>query len=376
MKFMIPFAAAVLAVSADGAAGQDTPPVVEDTMASPAADTVNALAARLRDAFVDPDAGMRYAAMLESNLAQGTYEGLSGEALAKRLTRDLQSVQADGHLRLRALTSSEVSQAELLDIPPPTAAALPNLEHAGWIAPGIAFARFNLFPYEEADIAAVARFMADHAEARALIFDLRTHRGGGLAQIDAIFSWLHAEPQRLVSMAMRRSVEEAMMREAGIDPDGPPPPGPPSLKFTPGTPQEAIREHWSTPNGDPRLNDARVYLLTSPRTGSAAEHFAFAMKLSGRGTIIGSATDGANHFGGEEPLPGGLVVFVPFGRTFDPATGADWEGVGVQPDIAAPPEDALIVALAREGVALPQAKSLSDSVRPTGSMERRGNSAP
>lgn len=375
MKFFIPFAAAVLAVSAGGAAAQDSPQVGEDNMDAPAADTVQALAARLREAFVDPETGVRYAAMLEANLAGGVYAGLHGDALAKRLTRDLQAVQPDGHLRLRAAAPSEVSQAELPDIAPPAGAVLPNMEQAQWIAPGIAFVRFNLFPYEEADVAAAAQFMADHAAAKAMIFDIRTHRGGGLAQIDEIFAWLHAEPQRLVSMAMRRSVEEAMMREAGIEPGGPPPPGPPSLRFTSGTPQEAIREHWSAPNGDPRLHDTRIYLLTSPRTASAAEHFAFAMKLTGRGTIVGSATDGANHFGGEEPLPGGLVVFVPFGRTFDPATGVDWEGVGVQPDIAAPPEDALIVALTREGVALPQARELSDSVRPTGAMEQRELSA-
>ena len=41
-------------------------------------------------------------------------------------------------------------------------------------------------------------------------------------------------------------------------------------------------------------------------------------------------------------------LFVPSGRSVNPTTGGNWEGVGVQPDVALPADDdALRVALLR-----------------------------
>lgn len=125
------------------------------------------------------------------------------------------------------------------------------------------------------------------------------------------------------------------------------------------------------PNGDFRLRDAKVFLLTSESTNSAAEYFALAMKASGRATLVGSRTSGANHFGGMIPLPGGYAAFIPVGRTYDPATGKDWEGTGVSPDVDVPPEDALAWALQSLGISKAEAARLSASHAPSGSMKRR-----
>ena len=48
-------------------------------------------------------------------------------------------------------------------------------------------------------------------------------------------------------------------------------------------------------------------------------------------------------------IGGGLAVFLPVGRTIDPATGKDGEGTGIVPDIAAAPTLALQEALTRAG---------------------------
>ena len=138
-----------------------------------------------------------------------------------------------------------------------------------------------------------------------------------------------------------------------------------------GDPAMVTREHWATPNGDARLTQAKVYVLTSGASASAAEHFALAMKASGRGVLIGAPTGGANHFGRGEELGGGFTAFIPVGRTYDPATGKDWEGDGVQPDIAVPAAAALERALTELGIAPGEAKRLSDAHMPSWPMERR-----
>jgi C-terminal processing protease CtpA/Prc len=99
-----------------------------------------------------------------------------------------------------------------------------------------------------------------------------------------------------------------------------------------------------------RLRTAPIYYLTSRRTGSAAEHMALALKRTGRATLIGEPTAGANHFGLLKPF-GRFAAFVPFGRTYDPDTGRDWEGAGVAPDVRVHPDQALDEALKRAAAA-------------------------
>lgn len=332
-------------------------------VAAPAARAVaQELAEGLGRDFVFPETGARYAETLRHNAAAGAYDALSGTALAARLTADLQAVAPDGHVNVR-FPGQDVATAAPGAAPPPPPVKVPNLEAPRWLAPGIAFVRFNLMQSEPADAAAARRFMLDHLGARVLVIDLRTNNGGGLAEMDALFPFLFDRPTRLVTMATRRSVFE---RE-GAGPMG----DLPSLRAAEGDPAFVTREHWVTPDPEPGLRKARVYVLTSGRTASAAEHFSLAMKASGRATLVGEVTASANHFGYGLDLPNGFEAFVPVGRTYDPATGKDWEGTGVAPDIAVPAADALKTVLVREGLTEARAAQLSAEVAPAKSMERR-----
>jgi len=335
------------------------PPAAADEAEASANAVAERYALLLERDYVYPETGKRYAAAIRAAIAAGRYAPLSGAALAEALDADVNAVQPDGHLHVRPREGAA---------PPPDARTgkprgpKPPVEQAGWIAPGIAFIRFNLFPDDAAVTAAAAKFMADHAEAKAIIFDIRSHNGGGIEQMNVIFPWLFAEPTRLVTMATRASVDESGEGPLGED-EG--------LRLVAGDPGMVTREHWATPNGDARLRDAKIYVLTSGATGSAAEHFALAMKHTHRGTLVGSATGGANHFGRGEELGGGFRAFIPVGRTYDPLTGRDWEGDGVQPDIAVAPADALVRVLTDLGVEAGEAKRLSDAHKPQWPMERR-----
>lgn len=330
------------------------------------------LAARLESDFVYPGQGARYAAALRASAEAGTYDAIKGVELAKKLGEDLQAVAPDAHLGVayrRGLGASGGPQIVVRRPPEgagegPAAAREPVVvrfappaerEHAGWIAPGIAYIRFNLFSGEPEAVEAARAFMATHLDAKAIIFDLRTHFGGGLAEMDTIFPFLFAEPTRLVTMAARKSVDESGRSPIG---DGP------TLRLVEADPNFVTREHWTTPGKEKRLRKAKIYVLTSGLTASAAEHFALAFKHTKRGTLIGQTTYGAGHFGGDQDLGGGYSAFIPVGRSYDPVTGKDWEGGGVSPDIEVPAEDALIEALTREGVSRPEAAALSARVAP------------
>ncbi|MDB5443655.1 MAG: prolyl oligopeptidase [Phenylobacterium sp.] len=329
------------------------------------------IAALLEADYLEAEIGKAYAARMREQAARGAYDGLAGAALADRLTLDLLAVKDDMHLRVRfggpmmrpmsgPVIPGGSGPVRNTNLPPPAAPLLmraaPAIEQAGWIAPGIAYIRFNEFPSDPAVTEAVRVFLRDHVNAATLIFDLRTNRGGGPAQMDVIFPMLFSKPTRLVGMATRSG-------------KGRPGPAGPNLRTVEDAPG-SVKEYWATPDAASPLQRARVFVLTSPATGSAGEMFAAALKWSGRATLIGAPTAGANHFGSMEALGGGLTMFVPVGRTFNPADGKDWEGDGIAPDVAVAPEQALAVALVRAGLPEVQAASLAEQYRPNLPMTR------
>ncbi|SFK93330.1 S41 family peptidase [Lysobacter sp. cf310] len=323
------------------------------------APAIETLADKLATRFVDPAAGRRYADMLRSKLSAGEYAGIDdAKVLARRLTQDLQAVAADGHLRVdlapkvgdragpaaagpRRVVGPAASGA------PRQASALapidlPSVAETKWIADGVAYLRFNQFAGEPASVAAIRAFVQDHANAKAIIIDTRgLARGGGLAEMDALFPYLFAQETVLVEMSVAKNDGAAR---------GPSPFAGPTLRTVAGPAHLLVRQHLAIPDpAERRLNQAKVFYLTSKRTRSAGEHFALALQRTHRGVLIGERTAGANHFGGIEPIGAGLAAFIPVGRTYDPDTGKDWEGTGIVPDIEVPADQALAKALALAG---------------------------
>ena len=320
------------------------------------------LAAELELNFVYPEQAKRYSAMLRSNLATGRYDQGTRIELARKMTDDLQAVAKDGHLKVQ-LRGPERQRGA--GGPPP--GAPPLIQSAREIAPGVAYIRFTAFMGTDEEVAAVRKFMADNANAKSIIFDLRNHHGGGIAEMNEIFPYLYAEKTPLVVLELPRST---------FDRQGSP--------FGEGPTLEAAKDdrfvrttHYAIPNDTTSLRNAKVYLLTSNVTGSAAEHFSLAFKSTGRATLIGEATAGANHFGGPQPLNDNFAVWMPVGRTFDIKTGKDWEGTGVAPDIEVDPKLALVVALEQAGLSRDEAVRLDATEVPAEPVHRdRSKSRP
>lgn len=299
------------------------------------------LATQLESDFVIPAHARDYAAILRKNAAAGRYDKGTRGALAALLTGDLQAVHKDGHLRIRATAPEDRGGR------PPSMGA-PLIQAAKTIAPGIGYIRFTAFFGQAEEMDAIRAWLAANAGATTLIFDLRNHHGGGLDEQDLIFAQLYKERLPLVRMEMAKAI---------YDQHGAPTGDNPNLKFVAdGARVEAI--HYSAPDAASTLNDATVYVLTSNRTASAAEHFSLALKSTGRATLIGEATAGANHFGGPGEITDHFDVWMPVGRTSDVRTGKDWEGAGVAPDIVVDPKDALVVALEKAGLSRAEAVRL------------------
>lgn len=337
-----------LAAQTAGSAAVSTETTPEPFNTTIALEAVDVLATRLEQNFVFPAVGEAYAAMLRENLALGKYSQFpDAQTFADAVTSDLQAVQKDGHLKVHIVPPEERSgpggegeaDASAPAGPPPS---LNTISRSGWIGDGVAYIRFESFFGTDATMAALRAFIDEHRGAKSLIIDIRTHRGGGLDEMDLLFPHLFSKSTSLLAMDTRASVIE---NGGGLPPRD-------TLHHV-AAPDGIVRhEHVVMPARDGAFQDTKVYLVTAKRTASAAEHLALALKRTGRATLIGETTRGAGNFGGMEPLDAGFTyaAFIPFGRTFDPDTDQGWDGIGIEPHIAVPADRALDEALRLAGV--------------------------
>lgn len=286
----------------------------------------NEFAAILEKDYYSPAIGARYAQLLRRNAAAGVYDRIGDPVdLGDKMTEDLQAVNKDAHLAvfLRGYgpAMKAEAKAKAAGTPPPRPEALSG---AKWIADGVAYISINFMPQHEAALSQMRRFMEEHAGARALIIDVRECTGGGIQLTNEIFPYLYGRPTTLVRMDERASGGPSAMTfgnsKTVFERKGP--------KGIKRTDQVAVPHPT-----EKRLFDAKVYVLTSPKTVSAGEHLAFALQQSGRATVIGEKTTGAGNFGSFRPFAKRFMAFIPVGRTYDPKTGKSWEGVGVIPNV-------------------------------------------
>ncbi len=148
----------------------------------------------------------------------------------------------------------------------------------------------------------------------ALIFDLRKNGGGSPKMIQLISSYLFGqEPIHLSGFYWR--------------------------------PTDTYTQNWTLPYvPGKRSPDTDVYILTSSDTFSAAEEFSYNLKHLNRATIIGEITGGGAHPGGPKAINDRFTVWLPTGRSTNPITHTNWEGVGVIPHIEVSADQALGVA--------------------------------
>ena len=306
------------------------------------------LAAALEENYVFPKYGVQYAQYLRSIAQKDDYLRATDEEFAKTVTAGLQDIRKDNHLRLMAPSPEGEASVPITPLD-----FSKSIEAAETLVPGVAYIRFNLFPGDESTLSRLDAFIEQNKGAQTLIVDLRGHRGGGLAELDLLFSDLTTEETVLLVMDTRESVDKA-----GESPlaDGP------TLRRAPAPEGVVRREHIAVPANAPRLADTKVYVLVSGFTVSAAEHAALAFQRLGRAVVIGEATRGGAHFGKTVLLGHDFTAFVPVGRTFNPDTGEDWEGVGVTPDKKVSAKDALMKALMLDGFSEAEAAALNARV--------------
>ncbi len=314
-----------LLVAASSASSQATQTAPAPPGATSPASTFDAAAQRgiveklseaLRDRYVFPDVGERAATRISAALAASEYDGLADRtAFIQRLSADVQAIARDKHLNIMVPGASP---------PPGGPAAMPRGEagvtRADKLAGGIGYIEVVGFPRPRAFKPVLDRAMSGLKGSRALIIDVRRNGGGSPETVAYLVSYL-VEPGRPINDIVSRV--------------------PRTKNFT--------RESQSSVPTPVSFAGVPVYVLTSKATFSGGEEFAYDVQALKRGTIVGEVTGGGANPTGPVDLGHGVMAQIPFGRAENPVTRTNWEGRGVQPDLAAPASDALKVALQKLG---------------------------
>ena len=285
-------------------------------------DIARAVAGQVRRRYVVPDLGEQGAAAIEQAAEAGTYDHLDGPSLVARLTDDLRAVISDRHLSVRwseepreaSATSDWDDPAFLADYWRCQDYVNQGIHRAERLPANVGLLVVESLDEPEGTGHVVEAALSFVGRCDALILDVRESNGGAPSGV-AFWISHFVEP-------LARKLVTVLDRSGAV-----------------------TSETWTTPYvRAPRFVDQPLYVLTSSRTPSGAEELAYGLQGIGRALVVGESTVGAANPVDQYVVDAHVLVRVPTGRVIHAATGGNWEGTGVTPDVPCPAEDALLVA--------------------------------
>jgi hypothetical protein len=280
---------------------------------------IEAVIANLNQFYVYPRVADTMAETLRAHEKKGDYNALSdGDEFAALVTRHLLEVSHDKHLSVfyHAFKFAADPPAPTFDQLTEDRKAMARdcgIRKVDILANNVGYLKFDFFSDPMAcgrNAAAAISFLAN---TDAVIFDVRDNSGGDPRMVAMMLTYLFDQPVHLNDFYDRSNNKTAEYW---------------TLRYVPGI----------------RLGRKPAYVLTSSRTFSGAEEFAYDLRNLKRATVVGETTGGAAHPVSPHQAGDHFTVFVPNARSVNPVTNKDWEGVGVIPDVAVNADDALEAA--------------------------------
>lgn len=329
MKRIVSAIAVLLVLGVFWLAFKPRPDVTVD--AAMRSETIDRLVAQLNDHYVFPDKARQMQALLRERQQQGSYDGIgNGYRLVQQLTADLHGVARDKHLKLWFAPGLDpigdtdrlapVSQQEwkqrtnFVKRFTMRRSASREVKQVSRLGAELGYLKISGFPPAFLMTGTFGAAMDELADTEGLVVDLRHNGGGDPASVALLISYFVDQRTRL---------NDIWDRDTGT-----------------------TTQQWTHDKLDGARYGGRkpVMILVGPRTASAGEDFAYTMQTMGRATVIGGPTWGGAHPARLYRIGENMYVQMPNQRAVNPITGTNWEGSGVMPDIAAPPDSALGVA--------------------------------
>ena len=284
----------------------------------------------LRANYVFPEQAGQAATAIEARLADGEYDQLDEITLTERLTRDLQEITGDRHLRVvlgggpgphreRVPEPQEPKDHETRRLAMRRRGRLDNfgIRQVERLDGNVGYLDVRRVAVPANAGPAIGAAMELVAGTYALILDLRQNHGGAPEGVVLWCSYLLDERPTHLNDIFHADTGETRQFWA--------------LPYVPGT----------------RYTESPVYVLTSAHTFSGGEDFAYTLQALDRVTVVGETTGGGAHPTRGFPISAAVHIGIPFARSINPVTGTNWQGTGVVPDVAVPEAQARDTAYAK-----------------------------
>ena len=255
---------------------------------------VNSISKLLFDNYIFPEVSLEMEKYIKSRLADSYYDNISDpQKFADELTKDLQSISNDKHIRvqynpeqIKKMKESQNGNNQDNGTVSPEYIQQLKMENYFFkkvekLSGNIGYIDFRQFGSGEVIKDKVASVMGFVEDCNAIIFDMRYNGGGDPTGIQVITSYLFGEePVHLNDLYYR--------------------------------PKDTTEQYWTLKEIDgKRMPDVPVYVLTSSFTFSGAEEFSYNLKNLKRATIVGETTGGGAHPGGVNIVDDNFAMFVP-----------------------------------------------------------------
>ena len=269
--------------------------------------------------YVFPDIARAMRAGVVKQQSDGRYNTIEdAREFATALTRDLQAISNDKHLRITY--SGAQPQTRPAGGPPPALAS--PIEKVSRLEGNVGYLKINGFPPAQTIGPRITEAMKELGGTEALIIDLRDNRGGA--------------PDGAMYLAGHFFVKRTLVAHIFSRPDS------------------STTEMWTETVPGPLYLNKKLYILTSRTTFSAGEAAAYHLKHVAKAITVGDTTGGGAHRIRGASVGHDLAVSVPMTRPINVVTKADWEGTGVIPEIPTSAEKALNAAHLAALKALPR----------------------
>ncbi len=284
--------------------------------------------------YVFPETAKKLQKVLRAQQKAGQFDAItSAQQLAEKLTETIRKETGDLHLRVGFSPDAIPVGTGLAEREGPKDGERDFLRRMNYgfqkverLPGNIGYLELRGFAPARFSGQAIAAAMTLLNGTEGLIVDLRKNGGGDPETVALLASYFFEERTHLSDIIVREGSKESVVQMA-------------TSEFVTG----------------PRYDKAKpVYILTSKRTFSAAEDFSYSLQTQKRAKVIGETTGGGAHPGSRQRLAAHFHAFIPYGRSFNPITKTDWEGVGVVPDVKVGADAALKTA---QGLVL---KTLAD----------------
>lgn len=283
---------------------------------------IDAIADQFSRFYVFPEKRAEIIKSLRDAESAGRYDVDSGTVFAEKVTEDLLRVSHDAHLNLNFspdwyATATAPAQAEPSDEASYERMSATQSNHGlvemKLMLGNVRYLRITGFYWIRDLTGAVyddaMRFLHD---GDAIILDLRGNGGGS-----------HDATRYLVSHFLD---EDVLLYTF----------------FSQKAPTRDSRTLGYLPAG--RILGKPAYVLIDGRTRSAGEDVAYQFQQYRLGQLVGAKTVGAANNNDLVPIAPAFRLSISVGRPLHPVSKTNWEGVGIAPDLACPPEQALDVA--------------------------------